>query len=127
MGQAAVAWIRNTAEEPERRPTDIGWLVFAAIGVAVVGVWAQSQSEVDANFFAPLNNLSSVDGVFKAVYTLGSIWALGVVALVLLVFRQVGVAWRTRSPVSSRGEWRSSSTRFFLRTGSRDRRQRADR
>ena len=94
MGQAAVAWIRNTAEEPERRPTDIGWLVFAAIGVAVVGVWAQSQSEVDANFFAPLNDLSSVDGVFKAFYALGSIWALGAVALVLLVFRQVGVAWR---------------------------------
>ncbi len=94
MGQAAVAWIRNTAEKPERRPTDIGWLVFAAISVAVVGVWAQSQSEVDANFFAPLNNLSSVDGVFKAFYALGSIWALGVVALVLLVFRQVGVAWR---------------------------------
>ena len=94
MGQAAVAWIRNTAEKPERRPTDIGWLVVAAIGVAVVGVWAQSQSEIDANFFTPLNNLSSVDGVFKAVYALGSIWALGAVALVLLVFRQVGVALR---------------------------------
>src|SRR6478735_2531225 len=94
MGQAAVAWIRNTAEEPERRPTDVGWLVFAAIGVAVVGVWAQSQSAIDANFFTPLNDLSSADGVFKAVYALGSIWALGAVALALLVFRQIGVAWR---------------------------------
>jgi len=25
-----MAWIRNTAEEPERRPTDIGWLIIAA-------------------------------------------------------------------------------------------------
>ena len=89
-----MAWIRNTAEQPERRPTDIGWLIFAAIGVAVVGVWAQSQSHVDANFFTPLNDLTGLDGVFQAVYALGSIWALGVVALVLLVFRQVGVAWR---------------------------------
>ena len=89
-----MAWIRNTTEQPERRPTDIGWLIVATIGVAVVGVWAQSQSEIDANFFAPLNDLTSLDGVFKAVYALGSIWALGVVALVLLVFRQVNVAWR---------------------------------
>ena len=89
-----MAWIRNTAEQPERRPTDIGWLIFAAIGVAVVGVWAQRQSHVDANFFTPLNDLTGLDGVFQAVYALGSIWALGIVALVLLVFRQVGVAWR---------------------------------
>ena len=89
-----MAWIRNTAEKPERRPTDIGWLIVAAIGVAVVGVWAQSQSAIDGNLFTSLNNLTGGDGVFKAVYALGSIWALGVVALALLAFRQVDVAWR---------------------------------
>ncbi len=89
-----MAWIRNTTEQPERRPTDIGWLVVAAIGVAVVGVWAQSQSEIDANFFVPLNSLSSLDGLVKAFYALGSIWALAAVALALFVFRQVNVAWR---------------------------------
>ena len=75
-----MAWIRNATEQPERRPTDIGWLVVAAVGVAVVGLWAQSQSEIDANFFVPLNSLTNLDGVMKAVYALGSIWAIALVA-----------------------------------------------
>jgi len=33
-----MAWIRNTAEEPERRPTDIGWLIIAAIVLGFVAV-----------------------------------------------------------------------------------------
>ena len=96
IGWGKPQW-RGSATPPRNpsgvRPTSAGSIV-AAIGVAVVGVWAQSQSEIDANFFTSLNDLSGVDGVFKAVYALGSIWALGAVALVLLVFRQVGVAWR---------------------------------
>jgi undecaprenyl-diphosphatase len=90
-----VAWIRNTAEPPERRPTDIAWLVVGIIGTAVVGVWAQSQSSLQVSFFLPINDLTNdIDGAMKAVFALGSIWAALAVTVVLLAFRQLQVAWR---------------------------------
>jgi uncharacterized membrane protein YbhN (UPF0104 family)/membrane-associated phospholipid phosphatase/tRNA A-37 threonylcarbamoyl transferase component Bud32 len=90
-----VPWIRNTAEPSERRPTDIAWLIVGAIGTSVVGVWAQSQSSLQVNFFLFINDLTSeIDGLMKGVFALGSIWAALVVTVVLLAFRQIQVAWR---------------------------------
>jgi uncharacterized membrane protein YbhN (UPF0104 family)/tRNA A-37 threonylcarbamoyl transferase component Bud32 len=90
-----VAWIRNTGEPPERRPTDYAWLVVGAVGAAVVGVWAQSQSAIDLNIYQPINDLSdALDGPAKLFLALGSIFSVAVVAVLLLVFRQIGVAWR---------------------------------
>ena len=90
-----MAWIRNTGEPPERRPTDYFWLVVGAAGTAVVGLWAQSQTAVDLNIYQPINNLSdALDGPAKVFLALGSIVSVAVIAVLLLVFRQVGVAWR---------------------------------
>ena len=90
-----MAWIRNTGEPPERRPTDYAWLVVGAVGTAVVGLWAQSQTAIDLNIYQPINDLSgALDGPAKVFFLLGSIVSVAVVALLLLVFRQVGVAWR---------------------------------
>lgn len=46
-----MAWIRNTGEPAERRPTDYMWLVVGAVGTAVVRIWAQSQSAIDLNIY----------------------------------------------------------------------------
>ena len=90
-----MAWIRNTGEPPERRPTDYAWLVVGSVGTAVVGLWAQSQTAIDANLYQPINDLSdALDGPAKVFLALGSIISVAVVAALLLVFRQVGVAWR---------------------------------
>ena len=90
-----MSWIRNSTEPTERRPIDMGRLVFCALSVVVLGVWAQSQSAIDVNFFLPINDLSNnILGLAKAVYALGSIWAVVVIALVLLALRQVPVALR---------------------------------
>jgi glycosyltransferase 2 family protein len=90
-----VAWIRNTGEPPERRPTDYAWLVVGSVGAAVVGIWAQSQSAIDLNIYKPINDLSdALDGPAKVFLALGSIFSVAVVAVLLLVFRQIGVAWR---------------------------------
>jgi uncharacterized membrane protein YbhN (UPF0104 family)/membrane-associated phospholipid phosphatase len=90
-----MAWIRNTAEPTERRPVDIARLVFCGVSVVVLGVWAQSQSAVDVNLFDTINGLGdNMVGVAKALYALGSIWALLAVAVGLLALRQPSVALR---------------------------------
>jgi glycosyltransferase 2 family protein len=90
-----VAWIRNTGEPPERRPTDYASLIIGAVGTAAVAIWAQSQSAIDLNIYKPINDLSdALDGPAKVFLALGSIVSVLVVALLLLVFRQIGVAWR---------------------------------
>ena len=59
-------------------------------------MWAQTQSSIDGNLFATLNDLGGdlVD-VAKGVYALGSIWAVLVLALVLLITRHVRMSWQT--------------------------------
>ncbi len=90
-----MAWIRNTGEPPERRPTDWAWLVVGTVGTAVVGLWAQTQSAIDLNIYKPINDLSdALDGPAKVFFLLGSIVSVAVVAALLLIFRQIGVAWR---------------------------------
>jgi uncharacterized membrane protein YbhN (UPF0104 family) len=89
-----VSWIRDTDEKARRRPSDVALLVVAGIFALLLGMWAQTQSSVDVNLFRALNDLSdNMIGVAKAVYALGSIWAVLAVAAVLAVFRQFRVAW----------------------------------
>jgi glycosyltransferase 2 family protein len=89
-----VGWIRDTNEPAERRPTDIGLLVVAAIGTLLAGMWAQTRSTVDANLFHTFNDLSdNLVGLAKSMYALGSIWAVLAVAVLLLLVRQVRAAW----------------------------------
>ena len=89
-----MAWIRDTDEKAQRRPADIAMLVVAGILAVLVGLWAQTQSTVNANLFATVNDLSgNMVGLAKAIYALGSIWAVLAVTVVLLVTRQVRVAW----------------------------------
>ena len=59
-------------------------------------MWAQTQSSIDGNLFATLNDLGGdlVD-VAKGVYALGSIWAVLALALVLLITRHVRMSWQT--------------------------------
>jgi uncharacterized membrane protein YbhN (UPF0104 family)/membrane-associated phospholipid phosphatase/tRNA A-37 threonylcarbamoyl transferase component Bud32 len=88
-------WIRKTTEPGERRPLDVGRLVVCGTFFVLIGIWAQSQSSIDLNFFESINSLSgNMVGVAKAVYALGSVWALLVVVVALLLLRQPIVAVR---------------------------------
>jgi uncharacterized membrane protein YbhN (UPF0104 family) len=88
-----VTWIRDTEEQARRRPSDIALLVVSAILALIVGFWAQTQSTVNLNLFRTLNDLSgNMVGLAKAAYALGSIWAVLVVTLALVLFRQFRVA-----------------------------------
>jgi len=88
-------WIRETGDKPDRRPTDVLKLVAGAVGTVVVGVWAQSQSSVDLHLFRVLNDeADNANGLARAFFACGSIWFVVGVALVLLLIRQVRVAWQ---------------------------------
>ena len=80
-----MSWIRNTQEAGERRPIDTWRLGFCGLTVVLLGVWAQSQSAINVDFFTPINGLGDdIVGLAKAVYALGSIWAALAVVVLLL-------------------------------------------
>jgi uncharacterized membrane protein YbhN (UPF0104 family)/membrane-associated phospholipid phosphatase/tRNA A-37 threonylcarbamoyl transferase component Bud32 len=90
-----VAWIRNTGEPAERRPTDWAWLVAGTVGTIVAGLWAQTQSAIDLNVYQPVNDLSDFfDGPAKGILALGSIVAVAVVTLLFVAVRQPRIAVR---------------------------------
>ena len=81
-----MSWIRRAAEPPERRPIDLVRLVVGGLGVVLVGMWAQTQTSINANLFAVVNDLpNSFEGFANWCYALGSIWAVAVVALITAV------------------------------------------
>ena len=99
-----MGWIRDTDEQAERRPTDIAMLVVAGIAALLAGMWAQTQSSVNVNLFRTLNDLAgNMVGLAKAIYALGSIWAVLVVVVALLALRQVRVAWT--AALAGAGAW----------------------
>jgi uncharacterized membrane protein YbhN (UPF0104 family)/membrane-associated phospholipid phosphatase len=99
-----VAWIRDTDERAQRRPADIALLVLAGTLALLAGLWAQTQSTVDLNLFRTLNGLSgNMDGLAKAVYALGSIWAVLAVGAGLLLLRAVRAAWH--GVLAGAGAW----------------------
>ncbi len=90
---ASVSWIRDTDEKARRRPADVALLVVS-VAALFCGMWAQTQSTVNVNLFRALNDLSgNMVGIAKAMYALGSIWAVLAVTLLLLVTRQFRGAW----------------------------------
>jgi uncharacterized membrane protein YbhN (UPF0104 family)/membrane-associated phospholipid phosphatase len=89
-----VAWIRDTDEKAQRRPSDLAMVVVAALLAVLAGFWAQTQSSVNANLFNTLNDLASnMEGLAEAIFALGSIWAALAITAVLLIVRRVRVAW----------------------------------
>jgi uncharacterized membrane protein YbhN (UPF0104 family)/membrane-associated phospholipid phosphatase/tRNA A-37 threonylcarbamoyl transferase component Bud32 len=99
-----VGWIRDADGQPERRPTDVAVFVVFSLGVAITGLWAQSQSSVDLNLFRTVNGLAdNMNGVARAFYSLGSIFAVVVVSALLLFLRQVRVA--SRVAVAGASTW----------------------
>jgi uncharacterized membrane protein YbhN (UPF0104 family) len=99
-----VTWIRDTDEQARRRPADLALLIVSAVLALLVGFWAQTQSTVNVNLFRTLNALGdNAIGLAKAVYALGSIWAVLGIALVLAVLRQLRVA--RYAVVAGAGAW----------------------
>ena len=89
-----MAWIRDTDEQARRRPSDLVMLLVAGTLTVLAGLWAQAQSVLNVNLFNTLNDLAgNMVGLAEAVYALGSVWTALVVIVVLLVARQVRVAW----------------------------------
>jgi glycosyltransferase 2 family protein len=90
-----MSWIRNTTEPAERRSLDVARLILCGLALVVLGVWSQSQSAIDINFFAPINDLAgNMVGVAKGIFALGSPWAALAVVLVLLLLRAPTAALR---------------------------------
>ena len=82
----AMAWIRRVAETPERRPIDVVRFVVGGFGVVVVGMWAQTQTSINANLFAVVNDLpGSLENFGRGVFAMGSIWGVAVVAVLTVV------------------------------------------
>jgi len=90
-----MSWIRNTTEPAERRSLDVARLILCGLALVVLGVWSQSQSTIDINFFAAINNLAgNMVGNAKGIFALGSPWAALVVVLALLLLRAPTAALR---------------------------------
>lgn len=88
-----MSWIRGADEERERRPGDIARCVIGVLGLAFAGVWATTHPGVEANAVKFFNDMSSgIDGFAKAVYALGSIWAVVGVVVVVVALRKWVVA-----------------------------------
>ena len=69
-----------------------------------MGLWAQTQSTVNVNLFRTFNDLAAnMEGLAKGIYALGSIWAVLAVTVVLLLARQVRVAWH--GALAGAGAW----------------------
>jgi uncharacterized membrane protein YbhN (UPF0104 family)/membrane-associated phospholipid phosphatase len=91
-----MSWIRAEEEERERRPGDVARCVVGVFGVALSGLWAGAHSGVEANAVRLLNDLpEGLEGFAKAVYALGSIWAVVAVVLLVLALRKWVVALST--------------------------------
>jgi undecaprenyl-diphosphatase len=90
-----VSWVRRTDEPAVRRPGDIARLVIGALGAVLVGFWAQAQATLDTNVFVTVNNLpNGLDGAAQAIYALGSIWTVAVVAIALVLLKKWTVVLR---------------------------------
>jgi uncharacterized membrane protein YbhN (UPF0104 family)/membrane-associated phospholipid phosphatase len=82
-----MSWIRRAHEAPERRPIDLVRLVVGGFGVVLLGMWAQTQTTVNANLFEVVNDLpNSFEDAANWLYALGSIWAVAAITLITAVF-----------------------------------------
>ncbi len=68
-------------------------LIVGALGMVLAGLWAQASTSVDANLFTVVNGWpDSLEGLANALHALGSIWTVGVIVVVLLIFRRLPAA-----------------------------------
>ncbi len=101
-----MAWIRRVAEPPERRPIDLVRLVVGALGALLLGMWAQTQSPLNANLFQVVNDLSgSLEGVASWCYALGTIWAVLAVTVAAAIVARRKLAVAASVALAGAGAW----------------------
>jgi uncharacterized protein (TIRG00374 family) len=101
-----MAWIRRAAEKPERRPIDLVRLVAGGLGVLLLGMWAQTQSTVNANMFEVVNDLSdSFEDVAKWFYALGTIWAVLAVTVAVAILSRRKLVVAASVALAGAGAW----------------------
>lgn len=80
-------------EVPERRPGDVARLVVGTLGALVAGLWAQSASTFDSNLASVVNGLGDgLEDLAATLVALGTLWAVAILAGLLLVLRRPRVA-----------------------------------
>src|SRR3954451_18522295 len=85
-----VSWIRAADEERERRPADAARCAIGVLGFAAAGIWSDAGKDVSVRLVSFFNGLpNALDGLANALVAVGSVWAVLVVALLLLVLRRV--------------------------------------
>ncbi|MBV8160919.1 MAG: flippase-like domain-containing protein, partial [Acidimicrobiia bacterium] len=86
-------WIRAAEDDRERRPGDVARVAVGVIGLLFAGLWAHAHAGGQSHIFELFNGLPpALEGFAKAVYALGSLWAVFGVVLLLLAFRKWSVA-----------------------------------
>ena len=100
-----MAWIRIGDEGAERRPVDLVRLVGGSLGFAVVGVWAQAETNIDAEILRLVNDrTNSLEGAANWLFALGSIWTVVVVAAITAVLAiRAARVWRLTATVGLAG------------------------
>ena len=82
----------RASEEPyRRRPADVLWLVVGAVTVTLAAFHHDHPTQFEQQLFETFNSLpDSLAGFGKAIYQLGTLWALGLVVVAGLLARR----WR---------------------------------
>ena len=82
----------RASEEPyRRRPLDAIALVLGALVVAILAERHNDPSDFENRIFTAINGLpDDLEGVAKAVFQLGTLWALGIIVVAALLARR----WR---------------------------------
>jgi len=85
--------VSPAGEVPERRPGDVARLVVGVAGALICGLWAQSSSTIDGNLASVVNGLGDgLEDVARALVALGTLWAVAVVTVGLVLLRRPRVA-----------------------------------
>jgi undecaprenyl-diphosphatase len=80
------------SEQPYRRRTSDWFRVVIGVGILVFAIWHQDDpGTFERNLFTTLNGLpNDLETLFRGLYAVGALWALGLVVLAALVARR----WR---------------------------------
>ena len=88
----------RASEEPyRRRPADVLWLVVGAVTVTLAAFHHDHPTQFEQQLFETFNSLpDSLAGFGKAIYQLGTLWALGLVVVAGLLARRWRLARASR-------------------------------
>ncbi len=80
------------SEQPYRRRTSDWFRLVIGVGILAFAIWHEDDpTQFEKNLFTTLNGLpSQLDSLFRLLYALGALWALGLVVVAALVARR----WR---------------------------------